>query len=63
MSETWIYDKDDLEKKYLMKRIDKNLWNIHIPLLEIPEYEYIEGSDGLYLFVKQLGLVRIITDV
>lgn len=57
--ESFIYDADELARKYKLSPIDTFLMKVYMPAGDLLEYEYFEGTDGVYIFTEQLGFVKV----
>lgn len=57
--ESFIYDADELARKYKLSPIDDFLMKVYMPAEDLVDYEYFEGTDGIYIFTDQLGFVKV----
>lgn len=54
------YHLEDLIDSYHIQQVSDFMYTICIPVEELDEFKYYEGTDGYYIFVHELGLVRVI---
>lgn len=59
MTESFIYDADDLASKYKLSPIDDFLMKVYMPAEDLVDYEFFEGTDGIYIFTEQLGFIKV----
>ena len=57
--ESFIYNADELARKYKLSPIDDFLMKVYMPAEDLVDYEYFEGTDGIYIFTEQLGFVKV----
>lgn len=57
--ESFIYDADELAMKYKLSPIDDFLMKVYMPAEDLVDYEFFEGTDGIYIFTDQLGFVKV----
>lgn len=54
------YHINDLIINYHIQQVSEFMHTICIPVEELDDFKYYEGTDGYYIFVYELGLVRVI---
>lgn len=59
IQESFIYNADELARKYKLSPIDDFLMKVYMPAEDLVDYEYFEGTDGIYIFTEQLGFVKV----
>lgn len=60
--ETFMYDANELASKYPINKVSEYLYSVSMPSSDLLEYEYFNGTDAFYIFVEQLGLVKVVFD-
>ena len=54
------YYIEDLIAHYHIQKVSEFMHTICIPLEELDDFKYYEGTDGYYIFVYELGLVKVV---
>lgn len=57
--ESFIYDADELARQYKLSPIGDFLMKVKMPAEDLVDYEYYEGTDGIYIFTEQLGFIKV----
>lgn len=54
------YHINDLIAHYHIQQVSEFMHTICIPVEELDDFKYYEGTDGYYIFVHELGLVKVV---